>query len=418
MSSRCVTFKNFNLFPRFYTCPVCELKSNKVKLRIKWGASKLRLIACSCGSLFFPSAKAPDYQLVEDEVSFYMRLDQAEGIDAAVSPIFVSPELDDFAVVDIGCGLGFSSDFIKFLGRELLSFDPSTAARLSNGKLGIEIFEEYATKSNTETQRQKIAYASEVIEHVDDPLAFLENLKAIVGDDGYAIITTPSADYITKETSTELIYSMLAPSQHLFLLSDLSLNQLAIRAGFIWVKTWTEDERLFLLAGPRPVELKNTFSRVKYFEYLETRLNTQTIESTLRHRAFGYRLFKEQVNAGDYEKANLTYHALAKSYYSLGLDINKPLEVVIQIQDATKNGTEIPNVIDFPYNLALIFYFKAILLICDSHDKISAKYFFESSAAISELYSNVFEIQNFQLFDLEIQNVRYWAIREIAKHCV
>ena len=211
---------------------------------------------------------------------------------------------------------------------------------------------------------------------------------------------------------------MLAPSQHLFLLSELSLNQLAIRAGFIWVKTWTADERLFMVAGSQPVALKNTFSRAKYIGYLETRLNTQKIVSTLRHRAFGYRLFKEQVDSGDYEKANLTFEALAKSYLSLGIDISQPIQVMSQIQVATKNGTEIPNVMDFPYNLGLIFYFKAILLICASHDKISAKCFFESSAAISEIYSQVFEIQNFQLFDLEIQNVRYWAMREIEKHCM
>ena len=89
-----------------------------------------------------------------------------------------------------------------------------------------------------------------------------------------------------------------------------------------------------------------------------------------------------------------------------------------QIQVATKNGTEIPNVVDFPYNLGLIFYFKAILLICAQQDKISAKHYFESSAVISKIYSEIFEIQNFQLFDLEIQNLRYWAIREIEKHCV
>ena len=103
---------------------------------------------------------------------------------------------------------------------------------------------------------------------------------------------------------------MLAPSQHLFLLSELSLNDLAIRAGFIWVKTWTADERLFMVAGPKPIALKNTFSRVDYIKYLESRLNTQTIESVLRHRAFGYRLFKEQVNSRDYEGANLTFEPL------------------------------------------------------------------------------------------------------------
>lgn len=418
MKSRYVTFRNFSLFRNFYACPVCSLKSNIVKLQIKWGSSKLKLISCSCGSLFFPSAKAPDYRFAEDEVSFYMRLDQAEAIDAAVSPIFVSQELDNFAVVDIGCGLGFSSDFIKFMGRECISFDTSTAARLSNSKLGIDICDDYANKANTGTQKPKIAYASEVIEHVEDPLKFLINLKEIVGDNGYVVITTPNANYIQKDTSIELIYSMLMPSQHLFLLSEASFTKLAINAGFIWVETWTSDERLFAVAGSQRITLKNTFSRVKYVEYLEAQLKTRQIESTLRHRAFGYRLFREQVNAGDYEKANMTFDALSKSYLEMGIDIAQPIQVVNQISAATFAGTKIPNVVDFPYNLALIFYFKAVLLICDAHDRIGAKYFFESAGAISQIYSEVFKVQNFQLFDLEVQNVQSWALREIEKHCI
>ena len=102
-------------------------------MTLKDDSSELVLHTCRrCHSLYYPNAKAPDYEVVENEPSFYMRIDQAEGIDSALRPLFSVPKLKDFAVVDIGCGLGFTSDFVRFQGRECLAFDPSSAAKISS----------------------------------------------------------------------------------------------------------------------------------------------------------------------------------------------------------------------------------------------------------------------------------------------
>jgi len=43
-------------------------------------------------------------------------------------------------VLDVGCGLGFTSDFVRFQGRDCIAFDPSSAAKLSTEFLKIDIF--------------------------------------------------------------------------------------------------------------------------------------------------------------------------------------------------------------------------------------------------------------------------------------
>ena len=189
-----------------FKCPICTVYTRKVKLIPWWGRSKLRVMSCSCRTIFFPGARAPNYQVVEDETSFYLRLDQAEGIDAAISPVFVSPELKDFAVVDVGCGLGF--------------------------------------------------------------------------------------------------------------------------------------------------------------------------------------------------------------------DLANPFHVVEKLNKATLGDRIIPSARESPYNLAIIFYLSGFLLISQSHDSGATRVYFESAMKISEMYSRIFEKQNFQLFGLEIQNVRNWSLREIPQHCL
>jgi 2-polyprenyl-3-methyl-5-hydroxy-6-metoxy-1,4-benzoquinol methylase len=112
-------------------CPVCRKSNSRILLSLLRNPTRLVLMNCrKCRSIYYPNAKAPDYEVVEDKSSFYMRIDQAEGIDSSIMPIFSVPSLKDFAVIDIGCGLGFTSDFIRYQGRECLAFDPSSAAKI------------------------------------------------------------------------------------------------------------------------------------------------------------------------------------------------------------------------------------------------------------------------------------------------
>ena len=401
-------------------CPACKHSNSRISLTLIENSKQLILLACrGCGSLYYPNAEAPDYQIVENEDSFYMRIDQAEGIDSALMPLFSVPALNDFAVIDVGCGLGFTSDFIRFQGRECLAFDPSSAAQISSKILNITISQELAAAGNTKTKNpSKLVFASEVIEHVENPLEFLEELRDIAGADGYLIVTTPNAGFVKKGNSTNTIMAMLAPSQHLFLLSAKSLEDLARKAGFAWAKTWTQEERLFLVAGPRVQEIANCFSRPDYINYLKARPTKQDTAEDIRYRSFGYRLFKEYVHGGEYDDANKLWKKLSTVFDVLGFDLKAPVEIVQMYERAAGMGKSLPQPKLFPYNMALILFLKGTLLIASDHDRVAAKPYFEGAIEISELYRKVFTKDIFQAYDLELQNVSKWALEQMRLHSI
>jgi 2-polyprenyl-3-methyl-5-hydroxy-6-metoxy-1,4-benzoquinol methylase len=400
------------------TCPACSTPNSRILLSIKENSTELIVLSCkNCATIYYPNAKAPDYEIVENEASFYMRIDQFEGIDSALMPLFSVPELNSYSVIDIGCGLGFTSDFVRFQGRECQAFDPSSAAKISSQILKIEISQIYADSSNTETKNvHKLVFASEVIEHVENPLNFLEQLKAISGESGYLIVTTPNADYVKKGNPTNTILAMLAPSQHLFLLSANVLEDLARDAGFSWAKCWTQDERLFLAAGPKSQQISNHFSRTEYIEYLKSRLSREDIDESIRYRSFGYRLFKEYVHGGKYVEAQELWIRLVRVFQSMHLDLQSPIKIVKGYEDAAGVEMILPTPKEYPYNMALIMFLKGTLLVAFEHDRISAKPYFDAAITISELYRKVFTNGNFQAYDLELQNVGKWAQDQISLH--
>jgi 2-polyprenyl-3-methyl-5-hydroxy-6-metoxy-1,4-benzoquinol methylase len=399
-------------------CPACDGPNSKVVLTFKEASNAYTLISCSqCGTLYYPNAKAPDYEIVENESSFYMRIDQAEGIDSSLMPLFSVPGLKNHAVIDIGCGLGFTSDFVRFQGRECLAFDPSSASKISSEILKIDIAQSYASPLNTQTNStDKLVFASEVIEHVENPSGFLRQLRTIAGENGYLIITTPNADYVKNGNSTNVIVAMLGPSQHLFLLSGRALEDLAKQAGFFWTESWTQNERLFMVAGPKPQLISNHFSRLEYIGYLANRLVDERIDETIRYRSFGYRLFKEYVNGARYEEASELWEQIVLKYETYGLNLQSPKNIVEKYRQAIGVDLSLPDYVRFPYNIALLMFLKGTLLIASDHDRIAAKPYFDASIAISDLYRKAHSKGNFQSYDLELQNVGIWAKEQIILH--
>ncbi|MEI9907054.1 MAG: class I SAM-dependent methyltransferase [Actinomycetota bacterium] len=308
-------------------CPVCDRESTTVAFRLLSFGEMLVVLSCKCGSIFYPNASPPDYASEEGEGVFYMRMDQAEGIDAIIRPLLFSPDIENYSVVDLGCGSGFAVDYLNFVGRNAVGYDPSLSSQFSRQAFGIDI-RTLPTQADIETfPHPNVIFASEVIEHVPNPKEFMFDVKKMAGDDGYTFIATPSAGYVKKGNSEPTINSLMAPSQHLFLLSEKALADLASDAKFPWVKTWVESERLFLVAGPKPIRLDNTFTQALFAKYLESRVKAEWIEKSLRWRCFGYRLFKHRIHAGEYAESIPIWSGLVEAYGELGLPLDRPAEV-------------------------------------------------------------------------------------------
>lgn len=372
---------------------------------------------CGCGTLFYPGARAPDYALVEAEDSFYLRADQAEAIDASAWPVFVSDELGDRDVVDVGCGIGFTADLLRFGGRTCEAFDPSAAARQSTRELRIPIENALATAESVTTSPPRLVYSSEVIEHVPEPAAFLANLRAIAGDDGYVIVTTPNAEHVLPSTPTPTVLAMLGAGQHLFLLSEASLSRLAQEASFGWVHCWTAGERLFLIAGPRPVRLGGRLDRATYAAYLAARLHGEEgVDRVLRFRAFGYRLFKEHVHAGRYAEAEEILGPLIEAYTHLGIDLTNPADVTTRYREASGADRVLPTPRLFPMNVPLLLHLCGTLTLAYRHDRIGAHPMLQAAIDVAEVYRRAFTGEVLQTYDVELQQVASWSRAMMRAH--
>jgi hypothetical protein len=214
----------------------------------------------------------------------------------------------------------------------------------------------------------------------------------------------------------DVIYSLLAPSQHLFLLSPESLKSLALKAGFMWAQTWVEGERLFLIAGPRHVIVSDNFHRPEYIEYLTSRLENPAVDKLLRYRSFGYRLLKEYVNSSKYREASNLWDEISRVYGELDLVLDDPKSVVTSYRLGAGPDFSLPNPAKYPYNIAVLSYLKGMILIAFEHDRAGAKPFFEAAIEISQLYRNVYSQGIMQGFDLEVQQIAVLARDAISLH--
>ena len=211
---------------------------------------------------------------------------------------------------------------------------------------------------------------------------------------------------------------MLWPGQHLFLLSENSLNEIMLSAGFTWVKTWSHQERLFAIAGPDEVSLSNYFSRTDFLSYLSFNLKDQRINKLIRYRSYGYRLFKEYVNNGQYEEGDKIFTDLTEAYSELGLELDDPASIVAKLQTTSGGDFSLPDPEQYPFNLALLMYLKGIVQIGYKHDRLSAAPYFNAAIEISDLYRNVSTANGLLGHDSELQSVKGWALHQIELHSI
>src|SRR5206468_5273421 len=87
-----------------------------------------------------------------------------------------------------------------------------------------------------------VVSASEVLEHVPDPDAFVDTLLAPLAPEGFLVLTTPNAEVLADGGRTELQwYESFGPGFHLNILSPASLRLLLGRRGLRDVRTFLSE---------------------------------------------------------------------------------------------------------------------------------------------------------------------------------
>ena len=299
----------FKIFEK--KCTICggsEDKAHIVSVFNPLTNSDLDFFRCqSCESIFPDPFEFPEYYVDEAKqnyVRFYAEV--GAGLDLVVRLISVFKSGKKLTMLDVGCGFGYTVDYAKrVLGWDAFGIEPGTYGRIGAAALDVEIDNALlGAGSKFDNQQFDVVFNSEVLEHVENPNDFLKLLYRSVRDGGVLVLTTPAAEYVVQENWQEQVLDTLSPGYHTNLFSESALNSSLHAAGFTDIKTIRWSDRIIALAGRnRELDQFDILDRRQkdYLEYL-TVLESSDIELFVRNGA-AFRLFKELVNAGNYNFA-------------------------------------------------------------------------------------------------------------------
>ena len=136
-------------------------------------------------------------------------------------------------LLDVGCNYGFGLDIARrTFGWQVVGMEPSLAGARGARELGVDIRTEYLTRESTLHETFDVVMAIEVIEHIPDPVGFLETVRAALAPGGVLVMTTPAAEIVNGDEDESDVLMALSPGYHVFLASVSGMTRLLARAGF------------------------------------------------------------------------------------------------------------------------------------------------------------------------------------------
>jgi SAM-dependent methyltransferase len=304
-------------------CPVCRSESHAPsKASSEFKGKIYNFYACqACQSLVSVPPPEVDYtEHTSDEISLRAYVELNCSIDSLALNVMrvVGPKRGG-RLIDVGCGFGFSCDIAKRIaGWEVVGVEPSYYGELGAKMLGLNVVREYVDENHPVAQsKYDIFHASEVIEHVDDPLKFASLAKKLLAPGGVAVMTTPLAEELESDVGDAIRYAMLSPSAHGFLFTRDAIIKLFHEAGFTHVVDEMRGTSIAIYASDQPITLHEVDTSRLTLDYAREVLKDYPEPNSLRDGLI-YRAFAVCVSQGRFKEATeflsnvealLQYHA-------------------------------------------------------------------------------------------------------------
>ncbi|WP_298607308.1 class I SAM-dependent methyltransferase [uncultured Thiothrix sp.] len=254
-------------------CPLCNNgQDNQIILQSQHFLAErgyLDLVKCSvCESTWFPEATSknvsypPVEQALQDPNFIYLihhYLEIVNGLNWKVPMLERLPFEQFNSVLEIGCNAGVALDYCRTLwpAKQVVGLEPSAYGVLGSKLLELPILACYlAEASSLKSKVFDFIYATEVLEHVADPVQFLQELKAHLSPNGMILLTTPRAEILQPKTAPGELYAALSTGSHYFVASAKQLEQLAYQAGFSYCYVEALGMSHLAVMADQAVELK------------------------------------------------------------------------------------------------------------------------------------------------------------------
>jgi SAM-dependent methyltransferase len=139
-----------------------------------------------------------------------------------------SPSLPAVRVLDYGCGNGEFLAICGAFGLDPIGVDRSSARR--EHAAGLPVYADLASARGHGPF--DVITLFEVLEHVDDPMALLRELRAVLANEALLIVETPDCTGIDG-IRTRFDYQRIHPLDHINAFEPASLRKLVESAGFV-----------------------------------------------------------------------------------------------------------------------------------------------------------------------------------------
>jgi SAM-dependent methyltransferase len=194
-----------------------------------------RCLQCGAGRLPGP---APDYESSEyrtlvdggDTVGAFRR--SHDGEQAEKLRMLGTEDLRDRVCMDVGCGGGSFLDLVKGVARTTIGIEPTAALRGAVADAGHLAFPYCADVPAEWAGRVDVAVAFSIVEHVEDPVALLEDVGRLVTPGGRLLVSTPNRRDVLLELLPDDYARFFYRVVHLWYFDAASLTALLHRAGF------------------------------------------------------------------------------------------------------------------------------------------------------------------------------------------
>ena len=298
---------------RTVACPVCGAMGPHTPVLGAPSMSPphvaLTLLRCAgCASGFFDPPGITSFsdlgQNGEDFWRFYVEV--GGGVWETIWPTLAERRSGRRSLLDVGCGFGFAVDYWQRTGRgDAVGVELADYGQVGARLLGITVHNRLLQDiPELAGRRFDVVYASEVIEHVPDPSAFVALLAKFVADDGVLVLTTPSVGFVQQVNHSPTLHAALSPGFHGFLLSAQAFGDTARRNGFTHVDVRQFNERQMLWASREPLAVDTAPDGIHadFLRYLEARVDAFDGASPV-WQGFAYRSLKNAVNESRFAAA-------------------------------------------------------------------------------------------------------------------
>jgi 2-polyprenyl-3-methyl-5-hydroxy-6-metoxy-1,4-benzoquinol methylase len=379
---------------RSATCPNCASAVAKplvltiVFTTLPGWRRKLLLLRCpACTCLFYSLRVTPDYaeeaMLERGRVPFYLQ--QGAGLSLITRPLAQLRRPAGSVYVEVGCGFGFGLDYAcRAKGWTGRGIDPAGLAAMGEEMLGVSIERRYLGQTEPDLAgRCDVVMASETIEHVPSPAAFVGVLRGLLRSGGTLILTTPNAAELRPEISPSVLVPLLSPGLHLIFQTAESLRALLVDAGFRHVVLDQDGHSLVAFASDQPLELERDEAvlRAEFRAYLERRADDFAPHHDL-FLAFAGRALQEAVNDGAFDQARRVRAGLDQA---CAARFGRSLEA-LGLQSMAMEATPLETLaLDMPLNLGGLLYADAILRLAAGEPRAGLAGRFRQAAAGARL---------------------------------